>query len=134
MVPSDLPDLPDVEDKLKKLEAEIDRDRERVKKEREAVEQKALVPVPEPGDEPKAIVAQEAPKELTLAGRFWQSSLQLKVTVGAAGVVGALFLLNNIFTIVFGTAAVAGVWYLSGRYVNKSDRPSPDEEPNKKKE
>lgn len=122
------------EEQLRRLEEEVDREREAAKKKREALEQKALTPVVEKPAE--TLPAKKADAESSKAlvtendARAWKRGLQKKIALGAGGVMVAYWLMSNVLTIIGGAAVVAGAYYLSGRYLNAP--PAPDEERKKK--
>ena len=134
-------------EKLRRLEEEVDRERDALKKKREEIEAKKAVVVveaitsaagtsaagtfaagaaetklPAKKDEPATALVTEAD------ANAWKRGLQKKIAVGAGGVMLAYWLMSNIITIAAIGAVVGGAYYFSGRYLNP-----PDESASKKK-
>jgi hypothetical protein len=127
--------MPDMspEEQLRRLEEEVDREREAAKKKREELAQKALTPivVEKPAETlPAKKVEDESTKALVTDAdaNAWKRGLQKKIALGAGGVMVAYWLMSNVLTIIGGAAVVAGAYYLSGRYLS-----APPEQPDKKK-
>lgn len=114
-------------EKLRRLEAEVDAEREAAKKRREALEQKALIAAEPPLAE-KTLPAKKDEESSSLVtekdASAWKRGLQKKIAVGAGGVMLAYWLMSNLLTIVAGVAVVGGAYYLSGKYLNPSTEDS----------
>jgi len=117
---------PEEQERLRKLEEEVDSDREALRKRREELEQKALVPVVETSRERAVPVVSKEPSSSSLpvpAG--WRTHLRRNVTIGAAAVVAGFFVVSNLVYIVGGAVIVGGVWYAAGRYFASEESAPP---------
>ena len=113
-------------EKLRRLEEEVDRERDDARKKREELEAKAaaaraVVPVAEkPAEKLPAVKPDDEGSKALMTDKdanAWRRGLQKKVAIGAGGVMLAYWLISNIFTIVCGVGVVAGAYYLSGKYL-----------------
>lgn len=117
-------------EKLRKLEEEVDRERDEARKRREDPEkQRALVltekteeTLPAKKDEgSKAVASEKDTAE-------WKRSMQKKIAVGAAAGMLVFWVASNLMTILAAGVVVAGAYYFSGRYLGAEP-----EVPSKKK-
>lgn len=120
-------------EKLRRLEEEVDREREASRKTREEIEaKKSLVPVAGAAEDSKLPAKKEDDSKALVTEKdanAWRRGLQKKIAVGAGGVMVAYWLMSNILTILAGTVVVAGAYYFSGKYLN----PPADDSVTKKK-
>jgi hypothetical protein len=119
---------PEDQEKLRRLEEEIDRDREASRKRREELEKKAaLVPVDE--DAPRAVEPKKestAPAPTTDSDAAWKRGMRKKIAIGTGAALAGYVVLANIGLLITCGVVVAGVYYFSGKYLG--------EEPPKKEE
>jgi hypothetical protein len=117
---------PEDMERLRRLEEEVDRERDALKKAREALETKAIVPVPEPTQQAKAVapVPKEPESVAVVVPAAWKAGLRKKVTIGTGVALVGFAIVQNIALIIACGAIVGGVWYFSGKYLG-------DESPNK---
>lgn len=107
-------------EKLRKLEEEVDRERDEARKRREELEkERALVVAPrseeatlpaKKDEESKAVATEKDSAE-------WKRGMQKKVAVGAAAGMLVFWVASNLMTIIAAGVVVAGAYYFSGKYL-----------------
>jgi hypothetical protein len=115
-----MPDMrPEDLEKLRKLEEEVDREREEARKRREEIEKRALVPLetqkaetlPAKKEEESKAVATEADSA------EWKRGMQKKIAIGAGAGMLVFWVASNLMTILAAGVVVGGAWYFSGKYL-----------------
>jgi hypothetical protein len=123
---------PQEQEKLRKLEEEVDREREAARKKREELEKRALVAVPDPGQKTAPVATPEESQSTALAsGNEWKRSMRRKIAIGTAVGLTGLVVLNNIGTLIACALIAGAVYYASGKYL--ADEPAPKETGEQKK-
>jgi hypothetical protein len=118
---------PEDMERLRRLEEEVDRERDALKKAREALETKAIVPVPPP-EQAKAVatVPKEPESTAVAVPSAWKTGLRRKITIGTGVALVGFAIVQNIALIIACSAIVGGVWYFSGKYLGDETPSKPD--------
>lgn len=105
-------------EKLRKLEEEVDREREDARKRREELEKQRALVVAETSEETLPAKKDEESKAVATEkdSAEWKRGMQKKVAVGAAAGMLVFWVASNLMTILAAGVVVAGAYYFSGKY------------------
>jgi len=117
-------------ERLRQLEEEVDRERAAIRKQQEDIARQSEARADDPSSRDKVTRTAVVEKNQTTAiviPAVNRIGIRNKILVGAAGVMGALFLIQNAVTL-FGMAVLLGAGYVGlNKYFVSSDIPAEEE-------
>ena len=102
-------------------ETDVSKDRDYLRKRREELEKKALVPVEKPPEGATAPVAQKEPalpaKPDATSNAAWKQGMRKKIALGTGVALLSFVVVSNLSLLIVCGAVVGGVYYFSGKYL-----------------